>query len=541
VNVQKKEAMLILQNISYTHPDKEVLFTGIHLTAGTSEKIALIGSNGSGKSTLLKVIAGELSPSAGYLKADAPPYSVPQIFGQYNHLTIAQALGIEAKYNALQEILAGRVTAENMGLLQEGDWMLEERCTEALVKWGLPLLPLSQRLHTLSGGQKTSVFLAGITLHQPKLILLDEPSNHLDGQSRKVLYEFIRTTRSTLLIVSHDRKLLNLLSTVCELSPKGITAYGGNYNFYLAQKQVEQEALQHHIQASEKALRQAKEKARKEAERQQKLDARGRGKQEKSGVSRIMFNTLRNQAEASTSKIKQVHADKTAGLAQELQSLRKEQPAADAMKLGFDTSTLHQGKVLFQAQGINFSFAGKILWTEGLNFEIRSGDRIALKGSNGAGKTTLIRALLELVEATHGTLVRTPVKAIYIDQEYALMHSERSVFEQAFFYNEAAREEHEIKTRLARFLFFKDDWDKSCSTLSGGERMRLALCILTLQNQSPDLLILDEPTNNLDLQNIEILTEAIRDYAGTLLVVSHDETFLEQMGINGEIVLQRAK
>lgn len=198
-----------------------------------------------------------MKPSDGKLFVNAEPWFVPQIFGQYNHLTIGQALKVENKLNALQEILKGNVSEQNYSALGD-DWTIEERCNEALKYWQLNNLDLSQKMATLSGGQKTKVLLAGISIHQPELVLLDEPGNHLDVAGRQLLYSFIQSTQSTLLIVSHDRKLLNLLGKVAELSKRGITIYGGNYDFYKGQKQQENNALQQDLQSKEKALRKAK-------------------------------------------------------------------------------------------------------------------------------------------------------------------------------------------------------------------------------------------------------------------------------------------
>lgn len=528
--------MLILQNISYTHPNKDLLFSDINLAVNKHDKTALIGNNGVGKSTLLKIISCELQPSSGYVYVEALPYYVPQIFGQFNHLTIAQALRIEDKLNALKEILSGNASEENFNLLND-DWTIEDRCKEALRYWQLDDLDLSEKMETLSGGQKTKVFLSGISIHKPELVLLDEPSNHLDGSSRQLLYDFIQTTKSTLVIVSHDRKLLNLLNTVSELSKQGIKVYGGNYDFYNEQKQIENSALSHDIKSKEKALRKAKEKERETLERQQKLDSRGKSKQEKSGVARIMMNTLRNNAENSSSKLKSVHAEKIGGISQDLQELRSSLSAIDQMKFGFDNSVLHKGKTLFTANHINVAYNGKPLWKENLNFQITSGERIALKGKNGSGKTTLIKLILGEVLPQTGTIFRANNKAVFIDQDYSSLDNNLKVYEQAQQFNTSALQEHEIKTRLNRFLFTKDDWDKYCSDLSGGERMRLLLCCLLIHSKSPDIIIFDEPTNNLDIQNVEILTAAINEYQGTIIVVSHDQTFLEQINIEREIEL----
>ena len=528
--------MLILQNISYIHPNKDLLFSDINLAVNNHQKTALIGNNGTGKSTLLKIIANELQPSSGQRSVDTQPYYIPQIFGQYNHLTIAQALKIDKKLNALKEILSGNVTEENYTFLAD-DWTIEDRCNDAMQNWQLTNFDLSQKMETLSGGQKTKVFLAGISIHQPELVLLDEPSNHLDISGRQLLYDFIQSTKSTLIIVSHDRKLLNLLDTVCELSKHGIKVYGGNYDFYKEQKQIENNALSKDIQSKEKALRKAKEKERETLERQQKLDSRGKGKQEKAGVAKIMMNTLRNNAENSTSKMKSVHAEKIGGISHELQELRSSFPDIDKMKFGFDNSALHKGKVLFTATNINFAYNTQPLWNENLNFQITSGERIALKGTNGSGKTTSIKLILGDIEPQTGTIYRTDNKSVFIDQDYSLLDNKLKVYKQAEQFNASALQEHEIKIRLNRFLFTKEEWDKPCSALSGGERMRLMLCCLTINSKSPDIIILDEPTNNLDIQNVEILTAAINEYQGTLIVVSHDETFLEQINIERTIKL----
>jgi ATPase subunit of ABC transporter with duplicated ATPase domains len=190
---------------------------------------------------------------------------------------------------------------------------------------------------------------------------------------------------------------------------------------------------------------------------------------------------------------------------------------------------------LFTATGINMTFDKQRVWKEDLDLQINSGERIVIKGLNGSGKTTLIRIILGELEPTTGTVYRAATSSVYIDQDYSLINNPRTVYEQAQQFNTTALQEHEIKIRLNRFLFTKDDWDKTCNTLSGGERMRLMLCCLTIGNQAPDIIVLDEPTNNLDIQNIEILTAAINVYKGTLLVVSHDAHFLAQVNVQNTI------
>lgn len=529
--------MLIAQGIAYIHPNRDLLFSDLDISINKNDKAALVGNNGTGKSVLLNILAGNLQPSAGLVKSVSKPYYVPQMLDQFNGHTLAEALGIQHKLTALTEILNGNMTDQYLETLND-DWAIEDRYREALTHWGLENIAPNQKMGELSGGQKTKVFLAGIMIHCPEIVLLDEPSNHLDSHSRDLLYHYITHTKNTLLVVSHDRTLLNLLNPVYELNKNGITVYGGNYEFYAEQKAIAAEALNLDLKSKEKALKKAKEVERESIERQQKLDARGKKKQEKAGVARIMMNTMRNNAEKSTSRVQDVHAEKVGTISKELSALRSSLPDADKMKMDLDNSTLYQGKVLITAQDVNFKYHEKLLWHQSLNFQITSGQRVAIKGQNGSGKTTLIKMLLGKLQPSIGLLDSVKINSVYIDQDYSLIDPQLKVYEQAQHFNSGALQEHEIKIRLNRFLFTKEDWDKPCGALSGGEKMRLALCCIAIGNQAPDMIILDEPTNNLDLQNIGILTLAINDYRGTLVVVSHDEYFLKQVGIENSIVLE---
>ncbi|WP_454046566.1 ABC-F family ATP-binding cassette domain-containing protein [Chryseobacterium sp. Marseille-Q8038] len=528
--------MILLQNISFGFPGGNLLFNHINLTIQSHTKSALVGSNGMGKSTLLKMIAGEIQPLKGNINIHGDIFYVPQMFGNFNHLSIAECLKIDQKLHALQKITEGEVDEIFFEILND-DWDIEERCRHALEHWGLDNFGLSQKLEGLSGGQKTKVFLAGIEISQPDIIILDEPTNHLDLEGRKLLYDLIDKTDATVVIVSHDRTLLNLVDVIFELSNQGIASYGGNYDFYAEQKEVEEEALHNDIHSKERALKKAKEKERETLERKQKLDARGKGKQEKSGVARIMMNTLRNNAEKNSSKLKSVHAEKISGISDDLRDLRYSLKNSDQMKVNFNDSNLHSGKILVAAEAINFNYGKEKLWKENISLELRSGDRISVKGSNGSGKTTLIKLLLGNSKPLEGKITRAEFNSIYIDQEYSLIDHDSTLYDFVQTFNDSALQESEVKTLLSRFLFWKDTWDKKCGMLSGGERLRLLLCGLSISNKAPDMIILDEPTNNLDLQNVEILTSSIKDYHGTLLVISHDEVFLKEIGVNSEVLL----
>ncbi len=529
--------MLFIRNMSYRHPDQTLLFNSIHLTVDPHQKIGMTGNNGAGKSTLLKLISGLLPYTEGEIIFKEKLYYLPQLSEAANELSVADVLGINKKLRAMQEILNGIVTDRNMQEL-DNDWAIEERAHEAMKGWNLNNIRFNQPLSTLSGGQKTKLFLAGIQLADPQLILLDEPGNHLDMEGKELLANFIVRSAAAIILVSHDRSLLNLADTTIELRGKSLISYGGNYDFYREQKQLELDALEDEIHHAGKSLRKAKEKERETIARQQKLDAGGKQKKKKEGVARIMMKTLKNSAEKTTSRLKEIHEGKSRELETALQQLRNQLPDSDKMKLNLDNSNLHTGKILFSASGLNHSYKDNKLWTNDISLEIRSHDRITLSGPNGSGKTTLLNIIAGKLKPASGNICSVITNTVFMDQDYSIINNKLTVYEQASAFNPGELYEHEIKIRLARFLFMREEWNKSCASLSGGEKMRLLLCCLTIGNKAPDLVILDEPTNNLDMQNIAILTEAIRQYNGTLLVVSHDNYFLDQINITTRLTLK---
>jgi ATPase subunit of ABC transporter with duplicated ATPase domains len=512
------------------------MFRDINFSISKGQKIALIGDNGSGKSTLLEILAGRLAPASGNVASTSKPFYIPQHFGQYDDLTVAQALGIERKMEALQAILNGDASLENFTQLDD-DWNVEELALAALSLWDIQHIELSQLLKTISGGEKTKVFLSGIAIHSPSVILFDEPSNHLDTESRKQLNHLIQTSKATTIVVSHDRTLLNLLDITFELNQNGVDVYGGNYEFYKMQKEEKLMSLEAQADHKEKALRQAKLVAREAAERKQKENSRGNQKQIMKGVPRIFMNTIKNRSEQSTSKLQEVHSDKVKGILQNLQQLKQQLPEVRELKMIFENSNLHTGKILITAQDVNFGYSSQYLWENPLNFQIRSGERIAISGKNGSGKTTLLKLIMGRIKPSEGALTIADFKHLYIDQEYSVLNNELTVFGQVQEFNSHHLPEHRLKTLLHQFLFKIDMWDKTCDQLSGGEKIKLMFCCIIVSNSSPELIILDEPTNNLDVQSLEIITSAVKDYKGTLLVISHDEYFINEIGVNVRIAL----
>ena len=539
-----------IQQISYIHPDKEVLFSDLNFAISKGQKLGLVGNNGCGKSTLLQIIAGQLSPSSGVIVRPDDLYYIPQHFGQYDSLTIAQALRIERKQQALHAILSGDASNENFVVLDD-DWNIEERSIAALDLWGLGQFTLSYPMNLLSGGEKTRVFLAGMDIHHPSVILMDEPTNHLDSSGRQRLYDWVEKCRSTLLVVSHDRTLLNLLPEICELEKHQINYYGGNYEFYKEQKTLMQEALQQRIEEKEKALRIAHKVARETAERRDKQNVRGEKNNIKKGVPRIVLNALQGKSEKSTSKLNSTHQEKAEKLTGERNQLRSSLSPTAILKTDFNSSSLHTGKILVTAKEINFGYHPNSdsndiqnngdfklqLWQTPISFQLKSGDRLRIEGVNGSGKTTLLKLITGQLQPQEGNLTRMEFTYVYLNQEYSIIDDRNSILEQAYAFNNRNLPEHEIKIILNRYLFPASEWDKSCRKLSGGEKMRLAFCCLMISNNTPDMFILDEPTNNLDIQSIEIITATIKNYTGTVIAISHDDYFIQEIGIEQRILL----
>ena len=561
-----------IQQISYIHPDKEVLFSELNFAISKGQKLGLVGNNGCGKSTLLQIIAGQLSPSSGVIVRPDDLYYIPQHFGQYDSLTIAQALRIERKQQALHAILSGDASNENFVILND-DWNIEERSIAALDLWGLGQFTLSYPMNLLSGGEKTRVFLAGMDIHHPSVVLMDEPTNHLDSSGRQRLYDWVEKCRSTLLVVSHDRTLLNLLPEICELEKHQINYYGGNYEFYKEQKTLMQEALQQRIEEKEKALRIARKVARETVERRDKQNVRGEKNNIKKGVPRIVLNALQGKSKKSTSKLNSTHQEKAEKLTSERNQLRSSLSSTATLKTDFNSSSLHTGKILVTAKEINFGYHPNSinshiqmnneanladtgnhsspdsndiqdnsdfkqqLWQTPISFQLKSGDRLRIEGANGSGKTTLLKLITRQLQPQEGNLTRMEFTYVYLNQEYSIIDDRNSILEQAYAFNNRNLPEHEIKIILNRYLFPASEWDKSCRKLSGGEKMRLAFCCLMISNNTPDMFILDEPTNNLDIQSIEIITATIKSYTGTVIAISHDDYFIQEIGIEQRILL----
>lgn len=520
--------MLNIQNLSLEISKGEFLFRNANILLQEHELVALVGDNGVGKSSLLKHIAETSNDELYYL---------PQHYGQFDAFSIAQVLKVDAKLKAIELVEKGNTDLELFETIGN-DWDLEEQVNSLFAKYQISDKKLNSSFANLSGGEKSKIFLIGIELSKASTVLLDEPSNHLDEISRNYLYHWLSQKKHTILVVSHDANLLQLCDKIIELSPNGTKLYGGNYDFYVEQKQIESEALRNKINHLQKELKKEEKKSKEILQAKQKQDAHSEKRHEKKGTDKIQKNALKETAQSSISKLKNAQQQTQQNLSEELSSLREKEIKNKALKADFENSALTKQKLILKAEDLNYTFnKEQTLYRHPISLNLYSQSRLGILGPNGSGKSTLIQLLLSKLEPTHGSIVRNTNKIVYIDQNYSSINRELSVYEQAESVNKNALAEHEIKIRLNRFLFDKDAWHKPCKFLSGGEMLRLSLCCMMIEEQAPELFILDEPTNNLDLRNLGILQNTLQNYQGCLVLISHDKLFRENVGIDTELML----
>lgn len=529
---------LSVQGLSYIHPNKDLLFQNITFTISTGEKCAIVGNNGVGKSTLLRILAGKIPPATGSVLCDDILYMIPQHFGQFDDMSVAEALGLADKLRALSIILDGRGTEKEYEQLND-EWDIQERLEEAFARWHIGHVLPDMLMRNLSGGEKTKVFLAGLDIYKPSIVLMDEPTNHLDTTGRSLLYEYIAHTNRTAIIVSHDRTLLNMLSVIYEMSSTGMQFYPMNYDAYRETVYAETCAKVTQLENRQKELAKAERSARKTIERQQKHASRGEKQSAKKCVARISMGLLRNKSEATTSRLNKVQQEKMEAMHQEINEIRSSINEYTDIKIDIGNSGLAARKLLVEAKNVTFRYVGRdTMWERHpLDLSIFSGERIRIQGDNGCGKSTLLRMITGALQPTGGEMLRNKaLNILYLDQEYSCLDDALTVYGQLEACN-SKRPEHELKMLLNRFLFTSSTWDKKCGSLSGGEKMKLALCHLIVSEDAPDMIIADEPTNNIDIASMDILAAVLKNYKGTLLVVSHDDRFIHDVGIERTIYI----
>ncbi|WP_218938614.1 ABC-F family ATP-binding cassette domain-containing protein [Bacillus toyonensis] len=495
----------------------ETILANIKLEVQTKDRIALVGRNGAGKSTLLKIIAGELSHdggeiikpkdvSIGYLAQNTGLETSLTIWDEmltvFTHLQqmetklrrLEQEMGKEENFSnaATYEKLLADYDQLQLDYKDQGGYQYEADIRSILSGLGFPVETHQTTISTLSGGQKTRLALGKLLLTKPDLLILDEPTNHLDIETLTWLEQYLQGYPGAILIVSHDRYFLDKLVTqVYEISNKESRRFVGNYSKYLDLKSAlyEQEMKRYEKQQDE--------------------------------IAKLEDFVQKNIARASTTK--------------RAQSRRKQldrmelltRPLGDSKSASFHFDIEKQsGNDVLQVKDATIGYDEDPI-IEHINMRLTRGDSVALVGPNGIGKSTLLKSIVNKLQLLHGDVAfGSNVSVGYYDQEQANLTSSKRVLNELWD-EYPLQPEKEIRTILGNFLFTGDDVLKPVSSLSGGQKARLALAKLMMQKSN--LLILDEPTNHLDLNSKEILENALIDYPGTLLFVSHDRYFINRV------------
>ncbi|MFJ7040446.1 ABC-F family ATP-binding cassette domain-containing protein [Streptomyces rochei] len=523
------DAAIRSSHLSFSWPDDTPVFEDLSFTVGTG-RTGLVAPNGAGKSTLLKLIAGELRPGAGAVSVTGGLGYLPQSLPLTGDLTVAEVLGIADIVRAIDAVEAGDVAEEHFTVIGD-DWDIEERTRAQLDRLGLSGLALDRRLGTLSGGQVVSLGLAAQLLKRPEVLLLDEPTNNLDLEARTRLHDVLADYTGCLLLVSHDRVLLDRMDRIAELGRGELRFYGGNFTDYEAAVRSEQEVAEKNVRNAEQELKREKREMQQARERAERRASNAARNLKNAGLPRIFAGNMKRGAQESAGRAGQTHAGRVgearARLDEAERSLRDDQ----RISLDLPETDVPAGRNLFVGRRLRVRLGeADVFGGEGVDLSVRGPERIALTGPNGAGKSTLLRLVNGDLEPGSGEVRRADGRIAYLSQRLDLLDPDRTVAENFTAYA-PGRPEAERMNLLARFLFRGARAHLPVGLLSGGERLRATLACVLCAEPAPYLLLLDEPTNNLDLVSAGQLESALNAYRGAFVVVSHDQRFLREIGV----------
>ena len=514
-----------LTNVSFDWPDGTAALHNLTATFNRG-RTGLIGDNGTGKTTLLRLIAGELRPSSGSITASGRVGYLPQQLTLRTGTTVAELLGVHYRLDALRAIESGDADPGHFDALAD-DWDVEARSLATLDRIGLPEIALDRPVGTLSGGETMLAALAGLRLAGNEIVLLDEPTNNLDRPARQRCYEVIEAWRGALIVVSHDVRLLNLMDHTAELRGGSLAVFGGAYDAYRDHVDAEQTAAEQALRTAEQRL---KTEQRQRIEAQTKLARRQRYARtdfENKRKPKIIMNNRKQEAQVSAGKLRG-ELDAKVEAAQAAVDARSAQ-VRDDVRIAID---LPDPAVPSSRRLAEFRD------DRGHAFIVQGPQRLALTGRNGVGKTRLLETLVDPGALPFGGVRAIPhVDRIgYLPQRLDHLDDDSTILDSA---RAAAPRVAPARVRagLARFRLRGDAIHRTVGDLSGGERFRVALARLLLADPPHQLLVLDEPTNNLDLSSLDALVDALTGYRGALIVVSHDDSFLSRLGIDTRIVL----
>jgi ATPase subunit of ABC transporter with duplicated ATPase domains len=530
------DASLAVSHLSFEWPDGTTVFDDLTfvLPAG---RTGLVAPNGAGKSTLLKLIVGEFVPTAGSVRGDATLGYLPQSLPFDAHLTVADVLGVAPITAALDALAAGDADESVFAAIGD-DWDIEDRLAGQLDRLGLGHVATARRLASLSGGEVVAIGLAAQLLRRPDVLLLDEPTNNLDGDARGRLYDALDDFGGALLVVSHDRVLLERMDRIAELHRGEIVLYGGSFTDYEAALVTAQRAADADVRTAEQLLRREKRQMQQARERAARRSGTAARKVKDAGLPKIVAGKLKRDAQESAARSDDVHAKRLDDARARLDHAERAVRDDDVIVLDLPDPDVPAGRTVLTARELLINRGGRELFCgKGINLDIRGPERIALTGPNGAGKSTVLRMLSGAVPPSSGEVLRAEGRTAYLSQRLDLLDPQRSVADSLA--EAAPGLTHTRRMHLlAQFLFSDNQIHLPLAALSGGERLRATLVCVLNAEPAPQLLLLDEPTNNLDLVSVGQLEAALRAYRGACVVVSHDERFLDAIGVQRRMRLR---
>lgn len=521
---------ITISNLGWSTPDGRAVLSDLNLNF-QSERAGLVGRNGVGKSTLLRLLTGDLSPAAGSIAIDGSIAMLRQTVQVAAHDSIADLFGARAGLALLRKAEAGEANLEEIG---DADWTLEARIDEALASVGL-LLPADTPLVELSGGQRTRAALAGAMFAAPDFLLLDEPTNNLDREGRRAVRELLAGWRRGAIVVSHDRELLEDMDAIIELTGIGAARYGGGWSAYRARKAIEQAAVEAELAGAEKRIDAAQRQAQAATERQDRRDSRGRAKAARGDMPSIVAGGMKRRAEETRAAGSRLAERQRSAAEEQLAAARAKVEIVDPLSVGLPSTGLPASRTVLALDDVTAGYAAGRPVIRKLSLTLTGPERVAITGPNGSGKSTLLALVTGALTPWSGE-VRVGVPFAFFDQRVGLLDPERSIADNFLRLNPGTTN-NQCRAALARFRFRAAAADRIVGTLSGGQMLRAGLASVLGAPQPPQLLILDEPGNHLDIESLTAVETGLAAYDGALLVVSHDTAFLGAIGITRTIAL----
>lgn len=518
---------LALQGVSYPLPSGEPLLSDLHETFD-ERRTALVGRNGVGKSVLARIMAGELAPSAGRCLASGPVHYLPQRIEPQAFRSVGELAGVQPLLDALSRVENGGVDPADFERL-DGHWDIRARLEAELAAAGLAHLTPDTPASRLSGGECTRVALLGAWLSDADWLILDEPSNHLDRAGREALREQVQRWRGGLILISHDRLLLDDMQRIVELSSAGLRSYSGGYAVYREMRQQEQANAERELQRRKLERDRQQHAMQEQRERQAHRQAKGRKDAKEANQAKILVDRQKERSQTSIARLATQHEERRERLAREVREAYSQLPDDAPVVLNAPDCALPESRGVLRLEGLRLPFGN----AAALDWQLSGPRRVAITGGNGSGKSTLLKVIAGVLGPAAGTC-DAMVRCAYLDQHLAALLPERSVLELLRERNPVA-DLSILRTRLAQMGLPAARVELPSALLSGGERVKAALACELYAEHPAQLLLLDEPDNHLDLPSREALENLLRQYRGALLVVSHDAAFLDRLALEARL------